>query len=42
MSAELMKHFKTDRESDREKLMNKAELGSMLVIYSANPENTQR
>ena len=40
--AELMEHFKTDTESDREKWMSKAELGSMSVICSANSENTQR
>ena len=40
--AELMEHFKTDTESDREKWMNKAELESMSLICSANSENTQR
>ena len=40
--AELMEHFKTDRKSYGEKWMNKAELGSMSVICSANPENTHR
>ena len=37
-----MEHFKTDTESDREKWMDKAELGSMSVICLANSENTQR